>query len=77
MRKETIPVEFVYSGKKYKGALSAPYGPDQKVWHLTIDGFTEGRLMHTEKYGWQFFSHKEKFKILTDFFSGVVTSWNR
>lgn len=70
-----IPVEFDYEGKRYKGHLTEVFGAASKVWHLMIDNYYWGQLVHSEIYGWAFHNNQGKMKDLADYFGEIVVMW--
>jgi hypothetical protein len=75
MSADKILIEFDYHGEHYCGHFTAPHGAGGKVWHLSIDNYHRGQLIHTENYGWQFHSRDGSLKELTEYFAQVVTAW--
>lgn len=66
-----IPVEFEHEGKNYVGTLDEVPGMGQKIWHLMIDDYYKGCLLHTD----QGFSFHGRFPSLTDTFADKVILW--
>jgi len=70
---QKIPISFDYKGKHYDGTLEEVHGAGAKVWHLTIDGYCCGQLMHIDKF--VFHSNIGKFKELADLFGNHIMLW--
>jgi hypothetical protein len=59
-RMKKIPIQFDYKGKHYEGYFSEIFGVGTNTWHLMIDNFYKGQLLHTNN-GWAF--HRYTIKI--------------
>lgn len=71
-----IPISFEYQNQTYTGVLSQVSGGGSNAkFHLMINKFYEGQLMHTETQGWRFTSQTGKFTELSQFFGDYVTAW--
>lgn len=73
---DNIPVTFTSHGKEYNGFFQNVAGAGSTAtYHLMIDGFYCGQLVHTEHYGWQFSNNKGEFSEMAEYFGAVVVAW--
>jgi hypothetical protein len=62
-----IPIQFDYNGKRYEGHFSEVSGASANTWHLTIDNYYKGQLLHTNN-GWAFYNNKDEMKDMAEYF---------
>lgn len=71
-----IPISFEYEQQHYTGHFKQVSGSGSTAsFHLMIDNFYQGQLVHTTEHGWQFTSNKNKFVTLSQFFGDYITAW--
>ena len=69
-----IPIQFDYKGKHYEGHFSEVSGAAAKTWHLMIDNFYKGQLIHS-KNGWAFHSNSGEMKDMAEYFGEHIMLW--
>lgn len=73
---QKIPITFEYEGMPYTGHFRQVSGSGSvATFHLMIDNFYQGQLVHTDDNGWQFTSNQNKFITLSQFFGDYITAW--
>jgi len=73
-----IPITFMHKGKQYTGYLSKVSGAGtHATYHLMIDNFYRGQLVHTDHYGWQFTSQDMILAYKSEEFGKHVEAANK
>lgn len=70
-----IPIQFEYEGKHYEGNFTSCFAAGGNVWHLMIDNYFYGQLIHSEPFGWAFYNNEGSMKELSEYFGEYITLW--
>lgn len=70
-----IPISFIYNGSLHEGYFNQMKGGT--VWHLMIDNYYRGQLIHSPVYGYRFSSNKGDFEEFSEFFGECIMRWNQ
>ena len=70
-----IPIQFDYKGKHYEGRFSEVFGAAANSWHLMIDNFYKGQLIHSVNNGFTFHSNSGEMKDMAEYFGEQITLW--
>lgn len=72
---QKIPVTFTHDSKEYKGTLDEVAGAAGSTWHLMIDNYYCGKLIHTDKWIFHPNPKNDWMKGKGEEFGEVVTAW--
>ncbi|RYD54052.1 MAG: hypothetical protein EOP56_19640 [Sphingobacteriales bacterium] len=73
LQRWSIPITFEFEGREYRGEL-VEVTAGGSYWQLLIDRYFYGDLMYSAK-GWAFYSPKDRFPGMADYFGDYLTAY--